>query len=141
MQKLLVWLSVILVVVFGGKYLIDYMSHTAHENAATTRVEAFLGGLQPGGDFEEAFNMWYVGSPDGMGNITQDQFNMYVGEMRRWMAQRRLGLPVKTFEIQGATMVQPPEGIEASVVEVSCAVDGTPVVIRVVDGERLAWAE
>jgi hypothetical protein len=85
--------------------------------------------------------MWYVGSPDGMGTITQDQFNMYVGEMRNWMAQRKLEQRVETYEIHGATMVRPPEGIEPSVVEVSCTIDGKSVVIRAVDGERLAWAD
>jgi hypothetical protein len=141
MQKLLIWLSVLAVVVIGGKYVVDYMSHTAHENAASTRVEAFLEGMKPGGDFQGAFNMWYVGSPDGMGNISQDQFNMYVGEMRQWMAQRRLGASVESYEIHGATMVRPPQGVEPSIVEVSCTINGKAVVIRAADGERLAWAD
>jgi hypothetical protein len=141
MQKLLIWLSVLGVVVVGGKYVIDHMSHSAHENTATLRVEAFLEGLTPGGDFQEAFNMWLVGDPGGMGNITQDQFNMYVADMGSWLAQRQLGQRIQTYEVHGATMVRPPEGIQASVVEVSCTIDGKPAVIRAVDGERLAWAD
>ena len=92
MQKLLIWLSILLVVVFGGKYLVDYMSHSAHENTATLRVQDFLDGMKPGGDFQAAFNMWYEGSPNAMGNITQDQYNMYVQEMQAWSAMVRRAL-------------------------------------------------
>ena len=140
MQKLLIWLSILLVIGFGGKYAIDYMSHSAHENTATLRVQEFLDGMKPGGDFEAAFNMWYMGSPNAMGNITQDQYNMYVQELRAWLAQRKIGPGVQAYEIHGATMISPPEGLEPSVVEVSCTIDGKAVVIRAADGRRLGWA-
>ena len=141
MQKVLAWLSVILVVVVGGKYAIDYMSHTAHENAATSRVQAFLDGMTAGGDFQDAFNMWHSGSPGGIGNMTQDQYNMYAAELKAWMARRDLGERIGDYEIHGATMAQGPEGVEPSVVDVSCTVDGKPLVIRAADGERLEWAD
>jgi hypothetical protein len=141
MQKLLVWISVLGVVVVGGKYLVDHMSNTAHENTARSRVEAFLDGVKSGGDFGEAFSMWSLGSTDSNGRIAQDQYNMYVGEMNAWLAQRRLAQPIETYEIHGATMIRPPEGIEPSVVDVSCTVDGIPVIIRAVAGQRLAWAD
>lgn len=141
MKKLLIWLSVLAVVVIGGKRLADHMSHTAHERAATTRVQALLDALKPGGDFQAAFNMWYAGSPEGIGSVTQDQYNMYTAEMRAWLAQRGFGQSIEAYEIHGATMVRPPQGIEPSLVEVSCTIDGKAVVIRAVDGERLVWAE
>jgi hypothetical protein len=61
MNKLLVRLSVILAVVFGGRALVNYMSRSANETAATTRVEGFLRGMADGGDFQNAFNMWERG--------------------------------------------------------------------------------
>lgn len=141
MKKLLVWLSVLAVVVIGGKQIVDHMSHTAHESAATARVQAFLEGLKPGGDFQAAFSMWYAGRPEGIGSITQDQYNMYTAEMHAWLAQRGLGNSIGGYEIHGATMVRPSQGIEPSLVEVSCTVDGKALVIRAADGQRLAWAD
>lgn len=141
MQKLLIWLSILLVVGIGGKYVIDHMSTSAHENTATLRVQDFLEGMKPGADFEEAFNMWLMGSPNAMGNITQDQYNMYVQEMRAWLAQKKLPPGVQSFEIHGATLISPPDGLEPSVVDVSCTIDGTAVVIRAADGRRLTWGD
>ena len=85
--------------------------------------------------------MWYMGSPNAMGNITQDQYNMFVQEMRAWLAQRKVGPGVQAYEIHGATMISPPEGIEPSVVDVSCTIDGEAVFIRAADGRRLVWAD
>ena len=78
MNKILVWVSVLLVVVFGGKALVDYMSRSANENAATTRVERFLRGMTAGGDFQDAFNMWETGAVGAIQNMTQDQYNAEV---------------------------------------------------------------
>ena len=141
MQKILVWIGILLVVVVGGKYVVDHMSTGAHENTATLRVEGFLDGMIPGGDFQEAFNMWLLGTPSGLGTIRQDQYNAYVGEIGTWMAERGLGNRIKTYEINGATLVKPAEGIEGSVVDVSCTIDGKAVVIRAVERERLTWSE
>ncbi len=141
MQKLLIWLSIILVVVFGGKYLLESMDRGAYENAASTRVQAFLDGMKPGGDFEEAFNMWLLGAQSGIGTITQDQYNAYVGEINAWMAKRGLGRGIKSYEIDGTALVRGRDGLEPAVVDVSCTIDGKSVVIHAVEGKPLSWAD
>ena len=103
MQKLLVWLSIGLVVVIGGKYLWEQMDQGAYENSAATRVQAFLDGMKSGGDYEEAFNMWLMGGQSGLGTITQDQYNMYVAQINAWMAKRGLGNRINSYEIGGTT--------------------------------------
>jgi hypothetical protein len=141
MQKLLIWLSVVLVVVIGGKYLLEHMDRGAYENAASTRVQAFLDGMKPGGDFEEAFNMWLLGGQTGMGTITQDQYNTYVQRINAWMAERKLGGRIQSYEIVGTTLIRGRDGLEPAVVDVSCTIDGKSVVIHAVEGEPLAWAD
>jgi len=141
MQKLLVWLSVILVVVIGGKYLLEHMDKGAYENAAATRVAAFLDGMKSGGDFEEAFNMWLMGGQSGIGTITQDQYNTYVQQINAWMAKRKLGSRIQSYEIVGTTLIRDRDGLEPAVVDVSCTIDGKSVVIHAVELEPLAWAE
>jgi hypothetical protein len=141
MQKLLIWLSIILVVVVGGKYLLENMDRGAYQNAASTRVQAFLDGMKPGGDFEEAFNMWLLGGQSGMGTITQDQYNAYVAQINAWMAKRKLGNRIESYEITGTTLVRGRDGLEPAVVDVSCTIDGKPVVIHAVEREPLSWAD
>jgi hypothetical protein len=141
MNKALLWLSVLLVVVFGGKALVDHMSRTANENSATTRVTAFLRGLTPGGDFQEAFNMWETGASGAIQNMTQDQYNAEVARLQAWLAARGLGQRIERFEVLGAAMVLPSEGIERAVVEVSCTINGRPATILAIKDEPLDWAD
>jgi len=141
MNKLLVWLSVLLVVVFGGKALVDYMSRSANENAATTRVQAFLRGMSPGGDFQEAFNMWETGAAGAIQNMTQDEYNAEVGRLNAWLSGRGLGQRIERFEVLGATMVAPPDGLARAAVAVSCSINGRPATILAIKDERLAWLD
>jgi hypothetical protein len=141
MQKALVWLAILVGVVVGGKYFLEYMDVSAYEHSATTRVQAFLEGMKPGGDSQEAFNMWLWGGRSGMRTITQDQYNAYVNQMNAWMAERRLGPGIKSYEITGATTVRGREGLESAVVDVSCTIDGVSVVIHAVEREPLTWGD
>ncbi len=141
MNKLLVWVSVLLVVVFGGRALVQHMSRSANENAATTRVEAFLRGMTSGGDFQEAFNMWERGSVGAIQDMTQDQYNAEVARLNAWLAKQGLGQRIGRFEVLGATIVVPPEGIEGAAVAVSCSIDGKSVEILAVKDHRLEWVE
>ncbi len=141
MNKLLVWLSVVLVVFFGGKALVNYMSRTANENAATTRVQAFLGGMQSGGDFQAAFNMWETGAAGAMQNMTQDQYNMEVATLNAWLDGRKVTRPIGRYEIVGASMVKPPEGVTGAAVVVSCSIDGRRLDILAVKDQRLEWSD
>jgi hypothetical protein len=141
MNKVLVWVSVLLLVVFGGKALVNHMSRTANENAATTRVQAFLDGMTSGGDFQAAFNMWETGAASAIGNMTQDQYNMEVASLHAWLASHKVGRPIERYEILGATLVAPPEGADAAEVLVSCSSDGQRLDIRAVKDQRLEWAD
>lgn len=141
MQKLLIWISVVLVLAIGGKYLLDSLDRGAYENSASTRIEGFLDGISAGGDFQDGFNMWLRGGQSGMGTITQDQYNMYTAQMNAWLAERDLGPQVGTFEITGTTLVRGRDGLDPAVVDVAVTVDGTPVVIHAVEGEPLSWAD
>ncbi len=141
MSKLLVWLSVLLVVVFGGRELISYMSRTANENAATTRVEGFLRGMTSGGDFQEAFNMWETGAAGAIQNISQDEYNAEVARLNAWLGGRGLGPRLERYEVLGATLLAPSEGLDEAAVAVSCTINGRPATILAVKNERLAWGE
>jgi hypothetical protein len=141
MNKLLIWVSVLLVVVFGGRALVNYMSRSANENAASNRVEAFLRGMSPGGDFQEAFNMWETGAVGAIQNMTQDQYNAEVSRLNAWLAARGLGQRIDRYEILGATMVAPPHGLERAAVAVSCTINGHPQAILAIKDERLAWVD
>ena len=140
MKKALVWLSIIVVVVVGGKYFLEYMDVRAYEHSATTRVQTFLDGMKPGGDFQEAFNMWLMGGQTGIGTISQEQYNAYVNQIVAWMAERGLGRGIQSYEITDATLVRGREGLEPAVVDVSCTIDGVDAVIHAVEREPLTWA-
>jgi hypothetical protein len=140
MQKALVWIIILVGVVVGGKYLLEYMDVRAYENTATNRVQSFLDGMKPGGDFEQAFNMWLMGGQTGIGTISQDQYNAYVSQIVAWMAERGLGRGIQSYEMTGATLVRGRDGLEPAVVDVSCTIDGVDVVIHAVEREPLAWA-
>jgi hypothetical protein len=141
MNKWLIWLSVLLVVVFGGRALVQYMSRSANENTASHRVKAFLGGITSGGDFQEAFNMWETGAVGAIQRMTQDQYNAEVARLNDWLAERELGQRIGRYEILGATMVAPPEGATGAAVSVSCTVDGKRVTILAVKDRRLEWID
>jgi hypothetical protein len=141
MQRLLIWVSVLLVIVVGGKYLWEGMDRGAYENSASTRVQAFLDGIKPGGDFEEAFNMWLMGGQTGIGTISQDEYNMYVRQMNAWLAERKLRSSIKGYEITGTTLIRGRDGLEPAVVDVSCTIDGKSVVIHAVEGQPFSWAD
>ena len=141
MNKILVWVSVLLVVVFGGKALVDHMSRTANENAATTRVERFLSGMKAGGDFQDAFNMWETGAVGAIQNMTQDQYNAEVALLNAWLARKGLGARIERYEVGAATMAKPSEGLDPAAVLVSCTINGRPATILSVKNERLAWAD
>ncbi len=141
MNKLLVWLSVVLVVFFGGRALVNYMSRTANENAATTRVQGFLEGMKSGGDFQHGFNMWETGANGAIQNMTQDQYNMEVAALNAWLDGRKVTRPIGRYEIVGASMVKPPEGVTGAAVIVSCSVDGQRLGILAVKDQRLDWSD
>jgi hypothetical protein len=141
MNKLLTWVSVLLVVVFGGRALVQHMSRSANENAATTRVERFLRGMTQGGDFQDAFNMWEAGDVGAIQRMGQEEYNGEVARLNAWLGQRGLGQRIERYEVLGATMVAPPEGSEAVAVEVSCTINGRPATILAVKDQRLEWVE
>jgi hypothetical protein len=141
MKKLILWGSILVSVVLGGKALIEHMSRTANEHNATQRVEAFLAGLSQGGDFQAAFNMWVTGAESGIRNMSQDEYNMQVGRLQAWLRSQKLASPIRSYETLGAEMVTPPEGLDAAVVVVSCSIDGKRLGIRAVQGQPLEWAE
>ena len=141
MKKILVWVSILLVLVFGGRAVVQHMSRSANERNATGRVKAFLAGLSEGGDFQAAMNMFETGTPSGIQNMTQDQYNMEVGRLHAWLASRKVAEPVKSFEVLGAEMVAAPEGADYAVVVVSCTIDGQRLSIRAVRDQALEWAE
>lgn len=140
MIRKLLWLSVVLVLIFGGKKLVDSMSRSANERTATTRVEGFLKGETAGGDFQHAINMWLSGSEGEIGRMTQDQYNAAVQELNAWLARRGLSR-IDTYEVASATMVQAPEGASAAIVDVSCTINGRPALIRAVQEQRLEWVD
>jgi len=141
MNKVLVWVSVLLVVLFGGRALVVHMSRTANENTARLRVEDFLRGMKPGGDFQKAFNMWARGDDRAMNDMTQDQYNVEVGRLNEWLAARELGPGVDRYEILKATMVAPAEGSTPAKVALSCSIDGRNVTILAVKDQQLDWVE
>jgi hypothetical protein len=141
MQKLLIWVSIMLVVVVGGKFIYDSLDKGAYENSASTRVQGFLDGIKQGGDFEEGFNMWLRGSTTGMGSISQDEYNMYVGQLNAMLRERELPNRISSYEITGTTLIKGREGLEPAIVDVSCTIDGKPVVIHAVEGQPLSWAD
>ena len=141
MQKLLIWISIVLVLVVGGKYLLDDLDRGAYRNTAATRVQGFLDGIKPGGDLEDSFNMWLRGGQSGIGTITQDEYNMYAGQMTAWLAERDLGSRIESYEVTGTTLVRGRDGLEPAVVDVACTIDGKSVVIHAVEGEPLSWAD
>ncbi len=141
MQKLAIWLSVILVAVFGGKALINHMSRSANVNAAVGRVEAMLGGLKSGGNIEVAFNMWRTGDPSAMRDITQDQYNALVIEMQAWLQKGGLRARVETLSDCHGELVKPAEALEPAVVDVSCMVNGRSLRLRAADGKAMEWAD
>lgn len=141
MNKLLVWLSVLFVVFFGGRALVQHMSSSANERAATTRVEAFLSGLTEGGDFQAAFNMFETGTSSGIENMTQDQYNMEVARLRSWLASRKFAQPIGSYEILGATLGAPSEGADEAVVVVACTIDGRRAGIVAIRNQPLEWAD
>ena len=141
MQKLLIWISVFLVLVVGGKYLWDSLDRGAYRNSAATRVQGFLDGISPGGDLQDSFNMWLRGGQSGIGTITQDEYNAYVNQMTAWLAERELGNRIESYEVTATTLVRGRDGLEPAIVDVNCTIDGTPVVIRAVEGAPLTWAD
>lgn len=141
MNKILVWASVVLVVVFGGRALVEHMSRSANENAATTRVEAFLRGMAPGGDFQAAFNMWEAGDVGAIQRMSQEEYNAEVARLHAWLAERGLGQPIGRYEVLGAEMVESPEGLEGAAVEVSCTINGRAATLLAVKDRRLEWVD
>jgi hypothetical protein len=141
MNKLLLWVSVVLVVFFGGKALVNYMSRSANERAAVTRVQGFLDGMKSGGDFQNAFNMWETGAAGAIQNMTQDQYNMEVASLQAWLDGRKVARPLGRYEVLGAAMVAPPQGVTGAAVAVSCSVDGQRLGILAVKGQRLEWSD
>jgi hypothetical protein len=141
MQKLLIWVSILLVIVVGGKYLFESMDRGAYENSASTRVQGFLDGIKSGGDFEEGFNMWLRGAQSGIGTISQDEYNMYVAQLNAMLKERKLPNRIQSHEITGTTLIRGRDGLEPAVVDVACTIDGKPLVIHAVEGEPLSWAD
>ena len=141
MNRLLVWVSAILVVVFGGRALVNYMSRSANEEAASTRVAGFLRGMSAGGDFQNAFNMWERGAAGAIQDMTQDQYNVEVGRLNAWLAARDLGPRVGHFEVRGAAMIAPPQGVEGAAVAVSCTIDGKDLTILAIKDRQLDWLD
>ena len=47
----------------------------------------------------------------------------------------------QSYEITGTTVIRGRDGLEPAVVDVSCTIDGTPVVIHTIEGEPLSWAD
>jgi len=141
MSKVLVWVSVLLVVIFGGRALVQHMSRTSQETAATSRVKGFLAGMSAGGDFQNAFDMWMTGGTGAIGEMTQDQYNLEQGRLQAWVASRRLGNGVSSYEVRGATVIAPAEGAEFAVVDVACVINGQAATIRAVKNQRLEWVD
>jgi hypothetical protein len=141
MNKILVWASVVLVVVFGGRALVQHMSRSANENTATNRVDAFLRGMAPGGDFQEAFNMWEAGDVGAIRRMSQEEYNAEVARLNAWLGERGLGPRIERYEVLGAEMVVPPEGLEGAAVEVSCTINGRGATILAVKDRRLEWVD
>jgi hypothetical protein len=141
MNKLLIWVSVLVVAVLGGKAIVDYLIRSTTEQAAITRVRGFLNGLTPGGDFQEAFNMWETGAGTAIQNMTQDQYNAEVARLKSWLAAHRVGEHIERYEVLGATVVAPPEGMQGAAVAVACKINGRPVTILAVKYERLDWVD
>ena len=117
------------------------MSRSANEEAATTRVAGFLRGMTAGGDFQNAFNMWERGAAGAIQDMTQDQYNVEVGRLNAWLAARDLGPRVGHFEVRGAAMIAPPQGVEGAAVAVSCTIDGRDLTILAVKGRQLDWLD
>ena len=91
--------------------------------------------------FQEGFNMWLRGSTTGMGSISQDEYNMYVAQLNAMLKGRELPSRVSSYEITGTTLIRGRDGLEPAVVDVSCTIDGKPLVIHAVEGEPLSWAD
>jgi hypothetical protein len=140
MKGLLLWVAVLLVVVFGGRELMQHISRSANENAATTRVQAFLDGLTPGGDFQKAFNMWETGATGAIRDMTQDQYTTAASNLNAWLTQRDLA-HVERYEVLGARVVRSRGGPDTAAVEVSCTINGRPATILAIRGQRLEWVE
>ena len=104
-------------------------------------VQGFLDGIKQGGDFEEGFNMWLRGSTSGMGTISQDEYNLYVAQLNAMLKERELPNRISSYEITGTTLIRGRDGLEPAVVDVSCTIDGKPLVIHAVEGEPLSWAD
>jgi len=141
MRKLLIWVGVILAVLVGGKLAIDGVSHSVVQTGARNRVQILLDGLTDGGSYQNALGMWLEGGNDGLKRMSQDEYNMSVSGLKRWLEERRLSQPIGEFEIHDTALVREAEGLYGATVAVSCTVDGEPVVILVADGKRLEWGD
>ena len=138
MQKALTWISIIAVVVVGGKALLEKTFSGAELHSAQERVRGVLDGLKSGGDRQKSIALWVSGSsapPTGF-----EAFGKAADGFERWCREKRIGA-VSSYEVGEAVMESEGTPQAPAVVLVSGSIDGQPFKVRVQKEVPIAWVD
>jgi hypothetical protein len=137
----LIWLSVILVAVVGGRALVGYMQRSAVEHNAKERIRYMLDGIKPHGDFGRTLDMWATGETGTYNRLSRDEADLLVARFTAWSREKGIKDQIGDYTIDDATFEQEGEGIRSSSARVFCVIDGRRAIFRVAQGEQVEWAE
>ena len=130
MKNLVIFLIVLAVVLFGGRWAWERFGATADADDAARRVQVVLAGMQEGGDEQAAASMFLDGdltSPD------EQRLAMAWDRWLAWRRQRDLAEPIRSFSVGAADA-------DGDVVMVDVTIDGASHRIAVPPAAQLAWA-
>jgi hypothetical protein len=138
MNKALMWLTIVIVVLVGGKMGLTRMFRAGEEHRAHERVDRILAGLKPGGDVSRAICMWAEGTVcAGWG---QEAFNRAADAFEAWSGTKKLK-SVAEFEITEVTLESEGALIGEGVALVTASVNGQELSMRVAQGKPVEWAD
>lgn len=136
MNRAVTWLSIVVALVIGGKYGLEYMFRSGEEHAAHERVREMLDGMKPGGDLQRSICLWYRGSR----SLDQYEFNQGADAFDAWRAKKGVNL-IKEYVIDAAVLVEGGEMLATGVVLVTGSMDGKRFAIRAIPREPLRWED
>jgi hypothetical protein len=137
MQKALIWISLIVVVVVGGKIALEKMFVAGENNAATERVRRIFDGMKAGGNKDQAIAMYELGAfaiPGG-----GEGFRRAADAFDRWWKEKDLPWTIASYELSAAEIKDPATALAGAVVIVSGTVEGKPFRLRAQRDQRLLW--
>jgi hypothetical protein len=136
----LIWLSVVLVLVVGGKYGVQHMQESAVTYEARTRVQEMLDGFKEGGDRTNAIDMWSTGVRDSTKLLGTEEASNVMRGMARWLADKGLRNTITSYTIDDVVFEKEREGYQTSIARVYCTIDGRSVDMLVARTVPIAWA-